>query len=142
MCDFCFKDMGVIEQKISDGRNRTLSLCPNHVVTALFSGMLDFEPDPKLTCEITGQKGAVKYEDADATYILAPDIMLRLINLSLHKREYRKLIKNRNGKIPFLLHDDFYGDDGTAYQPRMSNASLKKMYYYVNPYALKNGGSV
>lgn len=41
----------------------------------------------------------------------------RLLALALRPVEWFNLTK-RHGWGVFLLHDDFYGDDGTAYQPR------------------------
>ncbi len=126
MCNYCKADYPTIEVTLTDAKHSSI-LCPNCMCSLLLDGHLEFIPDYNLICEVTGEKGAVKYESMHENYILRPDIMLRLINHSLRPAEYKNLVKNRE-EIPFELHDDFYGDNGYAYQPYISNAALKIKY--------------
>jgi hypothetical protein len=42
-----------------------------------------------------------------------------LVNLSLTKKQFKNLIKNGHSSTEFLLHGDFYDDEGNAVQPQM-----------------------
>ena len=55
-------------------------------------------------------------DDALEPYLVCPGCHARLMARSLRPREWFNLAK-RHGWSKFLLHDDFYDDDGTASQP-------------------------
>jgi hypothetical protein len=71
------------------------------------------------TCEACGAAPAEIEEDYDGAspFRVCAACHNRLVNLSLRPREWFNLAK-RHGWWQFLLHDDFYGEDGTAYQPK------------------------
>jgi len=55
-------------------------------------------------------------DDPLEPYLVCPGCHARLMARSLRPREWFNLAK-RHGWSKFLLHDDFYDDDGTASQP-------------------------
>ena len=128
MCDFCNTPHYGWKVELKD---KTISICANHLaywgarlVNATFDNKdLDF---PKLignkTCEINGTTDAIRisseYPNAqDETYTLNPSTFTRFICHDLKPNEYLALIRNGHSKYDYMLHDDFYSDNGWAYQP-------------------------
>lgn len=136
MCVMCGRDTQ-LDVVLTDAR-KSVKYCPNHICAALVDGKLKFVPNMKAKDELRGQFGAVKYSQAygGEEYVLSPETMRRLINRSLYKAEWRGLVKNqiRKGKatgygdLPYLLHDDFYNEDGSFWQEIMPNPQLTRMY--------------
>jgi hypothetical protein len=99
----------------------SMILCPNHQIMYVL-GMVkhtDMELSPsnltlKKSCTLCAEQ-AIIFEDHDATYELCSTHMEKLIRRSLAPKEFSVLyLKHGN---TFLLHDDFYEDDGEAVQP-------------------------
>lgn len=136
MCVACGRKMQ-IDVVLTDARG-SRSYCPNHLVEALLSGKLRFKPNMKVKDELRGEYGAVKFVSpfSREQYILSPATMRRLINHSLYKAEYKGLIRNLKnrgqfngyGNLPYMIHDDFYTEDGESWQYCMPNPQLTKMY--------------
>jgi len=59
--------------------------------------------------------GQVKLID-DVVYEVCHNCLILLVNRDLSAKQYRNL-KKIHGCEAFLLHSDFYGDDGEALQP-------------------------
>lgn len=93
-------------------------LCPNCYTIAVANGTLKFEADYNLTDDITGLPGAVKFENAFERYTLAPRAMLRLLAHDLRSHEWSALVA-KYGKL-YMLHDDFYTEEGNAIQPAVN----------------------
>ncbi len=133
MCDFCNNSIPEIETIITDATG-SKTYCPNDLITHLADGLLDFKPIPTLSDEVFKRPGAVKIQDRNTTYILAPQTARRLINRSLSTFELARLMRNRDcADIPtgdeyYEIHDDFYTHDGTAIQPCISNRELNDLY--------------
>lgn len=96
----------------------TRIMCPNCVAQAVSADAICFEADYNLVDDITGLPGAVRFRflNDNEHYTLAPRAMLRLLAHSLRPEEWRALAEKYD-EHNFMLHDDFYGDDGEAYQP-------------------------
>lgn len=115
-CDVCNYESERIVAKITDGEG-SYNFCPNCLVLRYAQEQLDFENHPDFIDDVTGEKGAVKFESYDEVYILEKDRMLRLIARNLEPEEYFALVK-KYGANKYLLHDDFYDPfDGAAIQP-------------------------
>lgn len=91
-------------------------LCPNCFTMAIAAGDLTFEPDYNLVDDITGLPGAVKFLNEFESYTLAPRTMMRLLAHDLRPREWKALAEKYSAQW-FMLHDDFYDEDGVAWQP-------------------------
>ena len=132
MCDICKKRIDSLDETLTCAGGKKYTYCPNHMLEMLYNGKLELEPDESLTCEVTGKPGAIRLQESDEEeeYVLNPAVMLRLINRSLKPSEYKKLyeLKATEEKQPYLIHDDFYTEEGKPVQPVLSNAKLVKLY--------------
>lgn len=97
-------------------KNKEQHLCPNCYTSAAYHKELVFEDNPEFICDVTGRAGAVKYLTRDEHYTLSTPIMLRLVEHNLTPEEYFKLI-GKYGEHSYMLHDDFYTENGEAIQP-------------------------
>jgi len=52
----------------------------------------------------------------DVTYHLCHNCLINLVMRNLSKEQYHNLVAI-HGSCTYLLHEDFYDDDGTALQP-------------------------
>lgn len=75
-----------------------------------------FVNSSELIDDITGQPGAVKYEAINESYTLDAAAMRRLIFLNLRPDEWHALVKKYD-EYQFMLHEDFYDEEGNAMQP-------------------------
>ena len=115
-CCRCEQNSEYVIAKITD-KNGFAEYCQNCLCELFFENKLLFENNPDFIDDITGEKGAVKYEAYDETYVLEKSTMIRLIARNLEPEEYFALVK-KYGANKFLLHDDFYDPfDGIAVQP-------------------------
>ena len=66
--------------------------------------------------------------DASVSYYLCGNCLPALVNYHLSKKQFRHLLKAGHTTMEFLLHEDFYDEDGRALQPlfedRSNNALL------------------
>ena len=69
-------------------------------------------------CEVTGAEVVESCDDPSQPYRLCCACHRRLVSRALRPIEWYNLTK-RHGWTKFLLHDDFYDDDGTATQPEV-----------------------
>lgn len=51
-------------------------------------------------------------------YFVCSNCLIRLVNNSLSKKQYNTLLRNGHDSKEFLLHSDFYDENGRALQPR------------------------
>lgn len=100
---------------IADAK-RTIVVCANCLAEMYYCDELQFENNMDFKDDITGLPGAIKYQAIDECYFLEKETMLRLIARNLRPEEYFALVK-LHGEECFLLHDDFYTEDGIAMQP-------------------------
>jgi hypothetical protein len=56
--------------------------------------------------------------DESVSYFVCSCCLARLNNYDLTKKQFRNLIKAGHTQDEFLLHDDFYDEDGEAMQPQ------------------------
>lgn len=137
MCFMCRKSM-FVDIHITDADGVKV-LCPNHILAELAAGHLKMKPVAHLKDELQGTQGAVRLvaSGGKEEYVLKPDTMRRLINHSLYKAEWRGLAKLRREQrkvsgywdLPYMIHSDFYGEDGTAWQPVLTNPELTRLYH-------------
>ena len=114
-CEKCSFTHEAIIVEITDGV-KTIRLCPNCVAVSFLNNELSFINNPDFVDDITGKPGAVKYSCADEEYFLERRSMMRLISHNLKKQEYLALAK-KYGSHKYMIHEDFYWEDGTALQP-------------------------
>ena len=100
---------------LRDGAGKRV-LCPNCTAILIAGGELSFENDLGLTDDITGKPGAVEYVSGDERYALERHTMKRLLAHNLTKEEWLALSR-KYGADQYMLHEDFYAEDGTALQP-------------------------
>ena len=91
-------------------------LCPNCVAVAVANGSLSFEATEALCDDVTGELGAVVFINGNERYLLTPNRMKRLLAHDLRPYEWQALA-NKYGANQFMLHDDFYTEDGASWQP-------------------------
>lgn len=54
----------------------------------------------------------------DVPYHVCSNCLIPLVNLSLTKKQFKNLLKNGHKDDEYLLHGDFYDEQGNALQPR------------------------
>jgi hypothetical protein len=101
--------------QLTDGV-KTRSLCPNCLAIELQENNISFINSPKLIDDISGQPGAVEFKSGYERYVLERRSMMRLISHNLRPIEWKCLVAIY-GSNPYMLHDDFYDEEGSALQP-------------------------
>ena len=114
-CNGCNKDYGRIMITLNDAAG-SKSYCPNCLAVMVCNDELSFVNNPNLIDDVTGKPGAVEFVAYNERYVLESKRMLRLISHSLRRREALKLIE-KYGDDKYMLHDDFYDENGVAIQP-------------------------
>lgn len=114
-CEKCGYSNTVINITIKDAI-KELTLCPNCLAIAFMNNRLHFVDNPTLVCDVTSEKGAVEFISDNEYYCLNSESMMRLISHNLTPHEYFVLVHKYN-PYKFMLHDDFYDEDGFAIQP-------------------------
>ncbi len=80
-------------------------------------------------CERRPSSLGERADDPDEPYLVCQQCHVRLMSRSLRPLEWFNLAK-RHGWAKFLLHDDFYDDDGEASQPE---EDVEQPYLYPAP---------
>lgn len=93
-------------------------LCPNCVAYSFLENELSFINDHNLVDDISGKPGAVEFVSNNERYCLEKRTMMRLLSYNLQRHEYLILV-NKYGSDKFMLHEDFYWNDGTKLQPML-----------------------
>jgi hypothetical protein len=114
-CEKCGYDKSIINITIRDFVGE-ITLCPNCLAVAFLNDKLHFVDNANLICDITGERGAVEFITCDEYYCLNSKAMMRLISHNLKPLEYFALAQ-KYGNHKFMIHDDFYDEDGFAIQP-------------------------
>jgi hypothetical protein len=115
-CSKCTQNNDFVIAKLTDKNGEQL-YCLNCLMVASINRKLCLTDNPLFVDDVTGEAGAVKYENHDEIYFLSVDRMMRLITHNLSPEEYFALAK-KYGADKFLLHSDFYDAfDGEALQP-------------------------
>lgn len=125
MCDFCKINTGV--DYIITSKNNKLMICPNCLTEEIFAGAFKIKKG-NLESEISKSRTAVEITQQLPTnekYILTPQEAIRLFSHMLLPEEY-KILTRTHPTSEYLLHEDFYDDDGFAVQPL-----LKDKYEYL-----------
>ena len=112
-CTSCNEGRIVDTLKHKDGE---LHLCPNCMLMMCLNGEFNYENDPALQDDITGEYGAMRFESYGESYNLEKETMFRLIVNHLEPEEHQALVA-KYGYDKFSLHSDFYDEDGFALQP-------------------------
>lgn len=117
MCMLCGKSYTVDIMVID--KNSTRTFCPNCLTVATLNNTLMFENNKNIKDDITGEYGAILYIADREQYSVNRDTLRRLILCNLTPKEWNilndKYVKPHN-TFRFLLHEDFYDDDGIALQ--------------------------
>ena len=118
MCDLCKNDMPFLNYEITVHNGKEpIHICPNCAAGVSTSIWRLGDLNGDFTSEISGKSGAVKVKDTNASdYFVTADELQRLFGHYLLPNEYKALLKNHDAG-EYLIHDDFYNDDGIAYQP-------------------------
>ena len=115
-CINCGENRDVVCAKITD-KNGEQHYCLNCCLSLYLRGKLNIENNPDFIDDITGESGAVRYQNGDECYTLERKTLGRLISHNLDPDEYFALVA-KYGADKFELHDDFYDEfDGVAIQP-------------------------
>lgn len=98
--------------------DQIIEYCPTRRYIALLKGSLQeqLQNDSSLMDDVTGKPGAIRYNSKGETYCLEKDSMIRLLSHNLQPNEYMTLVQ-KYGSNQYLLHADFYTDEGIALQP-------------------------
>lgn len=99
--------------------NEEKCLCPNCVAVAVANGTIKLEANETLCDDVTGEIGAVVFINGNERYILAPRRMIRLLAHNLRAYEWQALAA-KYGANQFMLHDDFYTEEGNPWQPTVN----------------------
>ncbi len=71
-------------------------------------------------CEICGselQWTLVDEYHPEVKYKVCSNCLIHLVNNALPSKSWKKLIKNGHNENEFILHGDFYDEEGNALQP-------------------------
>lgn len=112
VCCDCHKHYPIIIEKITDA-NGSRFFCPNCLAFSCHD--MSLVNIPNLQDDITGKPGAVVFEAYKERYQLDAECMRRLISHSLKPHEVLALRKKYGAEV-FMLHDDFYDDEGHTLQ--------------------------
>lgn len=115
ICESCNYQNPILMVQITDAV-KVLNLCPNCVAKYFLENKFSFINNQSWIDDVTGKPGAVRYSCGNEDYYLERHAMMRLVSHNLRKHEYLALAK-KYGADKFMLHDDFYWEDGTAMQP-------------------------
>lgn len=63
--------------------------------------------------------------DDSVSYFVCSNCLPALVSYNLSKKQFRHLIKAGHSMSEFLLHEDFYDEDGTALQPSVYNGNFR-----------------
>jgi hypothetical protein len=99
--------------------NEEKCLCPNCVAVAVANGTMKLEANEALCDDVTGEIGAVVFINGNERYTLTPRRMIRLLAHDLRAYEWQALA-NKYGANQFMLHDDFYTEEGNPWQPTVN----------------------
>jgi hypothetical protein len=99
--------------------NEEKCLCPNCVAVAVANGTMKLEANEALCDDVTGEIGAVVFINGNERYALTPRRMIRLLAHDLRAYEWQALA-NKYGANQFMLHDDFYTEEGNPWQPTVN----------------------
>lgn len=116
-CERCGCSIAHVVITLTDGV-RSQMLCPNCIAYGILDNKISFTNNPNFADDITGKPGAVKFEAYGESYTLEKRTMMRLLAHSLQPKEYKALAK-KYGTDKYMIHDDFYDEDGNAIQPMM-----------------------
>lgn len=112
ICTKCHQHYSMIMSIIVDGNGNRI-YCPNCMAkeadTMPLANVSDLHDD------VTGEPGAVAFMAYKEVYTLEAERMRRLIKHTLAPDEVLAL-RNKYGADSFMLHDDFYDDEGNALQ--------------------------
>lgn len=120
MCQRCGVSY-TVDAMIIDA-NTTRVYCPNCLIFIVDTDAVRFKENILVRDDITGEPGAISYISSGETYNLNGDAFKRLVLHNLTPSEYKILYKKYveptgERRFMFLLHDDFYSDEGIAVQP-------------------------
>jgi len=134
MCDNCGRDFGTYEVKIDNGKKK-YSYCLNCIALFSYANRLNIESG-EFTSEISGSSGAVKVVLGGDEYFVTVEEAKRLLNYGLMPNEYTVLNHNHGGE--FLIHDDFYHNDGLASQPTNESVYYEELEKWAETHANKS----
>ena len=127
MCQLCGVST-IVDIMIID-KDSSRIFCPNCLTAGIYNNYINFTNNNELKDDILGSYGAVAYITQNESYSLERATLRRLILHSLKPWEWKilhdKYVKPFN-KFQFMLHDDFYDDEGNALQPADVNYNLEK----------------
>ena len=120
MCQRCGVSY-TVDAMIIDA-NTTRVYCPNCLIFIVDTDAVCFKENILVRDDITGEPGAISYISSGETYNLNGDAFKRLVLHNLTPSEYKILYKKYveptdERRFMFLLHGDFYSDEGIAVQP-------------------------
>ena len=115
MCQFCRNDNEILQIKITD-KYGTTCYCPNCLAIHTYNNIINFVPNTDFIDDITKEPGAIRYEAYDESYTLNLETFKRLIRHNLTPEEYFTLCI-LYGENKYMIHDDFYTEEGIAIQP-------------------------
>ena len=127
MCQLCGVST-IVDIMIID-KDSSRIFCPNCLTAGIYNNYINFANNNDLRDDITENYGAVAYIAQNESYILERATLRRLILHSLKPYEWKilhdKYVKPFN-KFQFMLHCDFYDNEGNALQPADVNYNLEK----------------
>lgn len=118
MCMICEKST-IVDVMIIDG-NTSRIFCPNCLEMLTYTDRLKFVEHPDITDDVYSTRGAIIYVSLNESYKLKANTLRRLILHNLKPEEWKALHKKyveEPNTFKFMLHDDFYDDEGNALQP-------------------------
>lgn len=116
-CKRCGRSGDIINITLRDAKGE-VTFCPNCMAIAFLENEISFTNDPKLIDDVSGRPGAVEFVSHDEKYHLEKQTMMRLISYNLKRHEYL-ILADKYGTDKYMLHDDFYWNDGTKLQPML-----------------------
>jgi protein-arginine kinase activator protein McsA len=62
-------------------------------------------------------KNIIDEESKDPSYMVCSNCLVDLVNCNLKPKQFKLILSNGHDDSEFLLHGDFYDDEGNALQP-------------------------
>jgi hypothetical protein len=93
--------------------------CGDHKLDETKAAMAPICPQIQLCESCSGRERQWDLKsDNGEVYLLCSNCLIELVNLCLSPAHFKSLIRNGHKATEFMLHSDFYDEDGIALQPR------------------------
>lgn len=130
MCDRCHKPSKASDILITSGNGFSAEYCVN-CISEMSTDPILIAPEGIFSSDISNVKKACRFATKDYEYYFTPEEAKRFYGLCLLPNEYKILSKRPDYADELLISDEFYTNDGLAFQPLDEKAYVKSINDYL-----------